>query len=329
MKELIRTAAAWAAMICIIPAAASGISMAEPAEAEEASAEYTAPRQPQEFSLETDMIGVYNEETGEISYISAEEYTAYALLAEIPYIMDSEAMKAQAVAARTYAVRRIISGSDDAIGGAHISTDGEKYQICLTDAEARAVYGADYEKALAAAESAAKATEGQILIYESSPIIAAFHTSSAGMTESAENVWGISEPYLTAVPSEGDLTSPYYNNVKTFTKAEISARIKADYPGATDFDGVMLTEVSPSGTVISADLCGITLSGARLAEILSFDSAAFSAEYTDSTVTFTVNGCGHLAGMSMYGADHMARQGADYEEILSHYYSGAEICRVL
>lgn len=326
MKELIKSAAVWAAIICILPAAARGIP-SETSGASPAGASVRSQQLPS-FSVAEDILQIYDGRTGETAYVPTEDYTVYALLAEIPYIMDGEAMKAQAVAARTYAVRRIISGGDDSINGAHISHDSSEYQICLTDPEARAMYGDDYEKALDAARKAVTETRGQILVYENSPIIAAFHTSSAGITEAAENVWGTCEPYLSATVSEGDLYSPYHGREKTFTAAEISARMLAEYPQAVSFDGFSEENISPSGTVLSVTLCGVSVSGAELARLLTLDSAAFSWECGDEAVTFTINGCGHLAGMSMYGADHMSKNGSDYKEILSHYYSGAELCTV-
>ncbi len=320
MKELLKTAAAWTAIICVIPAAAAS---GRDDGAEPASAEYTDSGS---FAIDTDILLVRDDETGEVSQMSIEDYTVYAVLAEIPYIMSPEAMKAQAVAARTYAVRRIISGAD-ASEGAHISNDSGKYQICLTDSEAYAVYGSSYEEAIQAARNAAAETEGEILVYGNSPIIAAFHTASAGYTESAENVWGTSEPYLSPVYSEGDLHSPYYNCRKSFTDAEITARMSAEYPDAGIYEGIS-AETTASGTVMSAELCGITAGGDDIARIFSLDSAAFTAERDGDVTVFTVNGCGHLAGMSMYGADHMAHNGSDYAEILAHYYSGAVLADV-
>lgn len=326
MKELIKTAAVWTAIICIIPAAASKLppDTASPAGASVYAPESTA----ESFRLPDCSVKIYDSATGEVTSLSTEEYTVYAVLAEIPCITDSEAMKAQAVAARTYAVRRIVSGGDESINGAHISRSSSEYQICLTDAEARAMYGEDHEKAVSAAMNAAAETRGQILVYESSPIIAAFHTASAGMTESAENVWGTAAPYLSPVNSEWDMYSPYCGKKKSFTGAEISARMSAEYSDAQGFDGFSEEKISPSGTVLSVKLCGVTVSGAELARILTLDSAAFSWDSDGGSAAFTVNGCGHLAGMSMYGADYMAKNGADYKEILSHYYSGAELCTV-
>lgn len=321
MKELIKAAAAWAAMICAVPAVLNMYpEPAAPASAKQSIRSITIP---------SETILIAGSDADGISELSLEEYTVYAVLAEIPYITNEEAMKAQAVAARTYAVRRILSGADPELDGAHISDDPEKYQICLTDEQARIIYGSGYEAALAAAERAASDTCREILTYDGVPIIAAFHTSSGGMTESAENVWGTAKPYLTAAVSEGDLYSPYYDKKKVFTAAELYARMRAEYGDASGFDGFSDIITTSSGTVLSVTLCGKTVSGTELARILTLDSAAFSCGYDEDTGTaiFTVNGCGHLAGMSIYGADYMAENGADYGEILAHYYSGVQLTR--
>lgn len=304
MNKLIKSFILWAAVIFLLPRAAAGKSMntAEPAS--------VGTVEVQKFSLASDKLAIETE-NGDIRHVSVEEYAIYAVLAEIPYVLDEEALKAQVCAARTYAARRIAMGES-------ISDDSSRHQICFTEEQARLVYGDGFEDAFAAVSEAARATEGMIIMYGGYPITAAFHVSSVGMTESAENVWGKSLPYL--VPVQTSDSSEFNSKQHVFTYKEISARIRADFPDATDFSGIEITEKTQSGTVISARLCGTELSGAQLAHILSFDSCAFTAECDGERVIFSVNGCGHLAGMSICGADEMSRQGRSCEEILAHYY---------
>ncbi len=256
---------------------------------------------------------------GNITPVGVEDYTVYALLDQIPFVMSQEAMKAQAVAARTYAVRRILSGDS-----VHIVSGEDGYQGMLTDAQARAVYGEDYEGVLSAARSAVLATEGEILLYEGSPIIAAFHTASAGYTESGENVWGEDVPYLTAVESSWDKQSVWYRAEKRFTVTEVKARVSAYTGLETEAAEPQVIQATPSGTVISAQLCGHTFTGAELVKIFTLDSAAFELDCQGDDVIFAVSGSGNLAGMSMNGADCMAKNGADYRQILLHYYHIAD-----
>ncbi len=310
MKEFIKSAFLWTAVICAVPAFMKSGEPAAPAQAA-----------PPTLYLPADKVIVSHSDGSEDSVLTIEEYTVYAVLAQIPYVTDTEALKAQSVAARTYAARLILEEG----GNAHISDDEEKYQICLTERQARLIYGEEYEQAAAAVTEAAALTEGEVLTYEGFPIIAAFHTSSSGQTESAENVWGEYIPYLTPAPSEEDPLSPYTVKSKAFTAAEICARIKQSFPDAGEFEGIEDISVTPSGTVISAELCGVSITGREIAEILTFDSAAFSCDFDGERAIFTVRGCGHLCGMSICGADNMAKNGADYREILKNYYSGAQV----
>ncbi|MBQ7783863.1 MAG: SpoIID/LytB domain-containing protein [Oscillospiraceae bacterium] len=315
MKRWLGTIAGWTAAVCLIPSAAA--MLWEDKASDTAARAVTAEMSVTEISGGIKMLC----SSGEIIEMTAEEYAVYAVMGEIPELISPEAMKAQVCAARTYAAQRIAAGTDDA-AGVHITDDPLKYQTALTPEEARAVYGDDYDRVYKAVSEAAAATRGEIIIYNGKPAIAAFHTASAGTTETAENVWGTAVPYLTAVDSPD--SSPYKNIRREFTYAEITARMSAEFGTADAFDGISV-ESSPSGTALSAQLCGNTISGDRLARILSLDSAAFTADYDGEKVCFTVNGCGHLAGMSIYGADHMARQGADYRSILSHYYPDTDI----
>lgn len=255
--------------------------------------------------------------TGEIAERDIEEYAVYAVLGEVPFIPDDEALKAQVCAARTYAARRILAG--EAENGAHISDDSSKYQTALTESEAQTVYGGGFDKAISAVRAAAKATEGEIIMYDGAPAAAVFHISSAGITESAKNVWGTDFPYLVNVSS--DCTESRHE----FTSAELSARISSEYPEAGKFDGIEILSTAASGAVLSAELCGITLDGSRLAEILSLESAAFEVSESGSSVIFIVKGSGHLVGMSICGADELSREGMSYTDILAHYYPGTEI----
>lgn len=309
MKSFFKSVILWAAVICVLPAAAAGGTAEDKPKAVPAAQSIILP--------EDNKIKLLCASTGEITEMDIEDYAVFAVLEEVPFIPDAEALKAQVCAARTYAARRILSGETEK--GAHISDDGSKYQTVLTEADARAVYGGDYEEALAAVRAAAKATEGEIIMYDGAPAAAVFHVSSPGATESAENVWGKAYPYLISVPS--DCTEAR----REFTKAEIYARISSEYVQAGEFDGIEVISSTEAGTVLSVSLCGITLSGGRLAELLSLESAAFEVCESGDDVIFTVKGSGHLVGMSICGADELSRQGMGYREILEHYYPGTDI----
>lgn len=274
---------------------------------------------------------IYCTSSGEIISMPLEEYTLWAVLAQIPQELPEEALKAQAVAARTYAVRRILAAKqspDVSIGCAAISDDPGKYQTALSETQARAIFGSSFESIYNAVRQAASATEGVILTTDDGvPIIASFHTANSGMTESALDVWGSDIPYLVSVESTGDIFSEYSAAIRTFTAAEYKARVSALYSKADFSSGKLLelTKITPSGTVLEAKSGGVTLTGSDIAQLLTLNSACFTAEETENEIVFTVNGCGHLVGMSMTGAAYMAQNGSTWQEILAHYYPGTSL----
>lgn len=308
MKAFLRSVILCGAVIFAIPAAAGGLRT-DTAEDIPAYGSTVMP--------ESRTVRLLCSETGGMTELDIEDYAVFAVLEEVPFIPDEEALKAQVCAARTYAARRILAGETEC--GAHITDDSSKYQTALTEAEAMAVYGNEYDDALSAVKAAAKATEGEIIMYGGAPAAAVFHVSSAGVTEAAASVWGTAYPYLVSVPS--DLTEARHE----FTEAELFARIAAEYPEAEKFGGIKILSSAEGGTVLSAELCGMTLDGGRLAELLSLESAAFEVTEAEGSVIFTVRGSGHLVGMSICGADGLSRQGMSYEEILAHYYPGTEL----
>lgn len=308
MKAFVRSVILCAAVIFAVPAAAGGLRTDKGGDIPA----FRSTVMPQSHTIK-----LLCTATGEITETDIEDYAVYAVLEEVPFIPDTEALKAQVCAARTYAARRILAGETE--NGAHISDDSSKYQTALTEAAAMAVYGDGYEAAVSAVRAAARATEGEIIMYDNAPAAAVFHISSAGVTESAENVWGTDYPYLTCVSS--DCTEARHE----FTEAELYARISSEYPDADKFDSVKILSSADAGTVISAEVCGITLDGERLAEILSLESAAFEVSEAGGSVIFTVKGSGHLVGMSICGADGLSREGMSYTDIIAHYYPGTEL----
>lgn len=324
MKKFIKSVMLWSAVICLIPFAANADNAGSAQKANELSAVSSeSMSNASQLILPSDKLKIYT--SNGIRTVTVEEYTVYAVLEEIPYIMDTEAMKAQACAARTYAVRRILSGEDPSTG-AHITDDGDKYQICLTDVQAREIYGESYSAAISAAQSAADSTCGEVITYHGSPISAPFHLSSGEYTLSSESAWGKAFPYL--VPAKNPEAAVFCSE-KTFTSAELRARLSADFPAAGELDHIALTHIDGTEAVLEANLCGITVSGEDMARILSLESSAFTVSEEGDKYIFTVTGSGHLVGMSMAGADAMSQDGCGYGEILAHYYTGTEVERVV
>ena len=164
----------------------------------------------------------------------------------------------------------------------------------------------------------------KVITYNGEPIMAAYHAISFGTTESAENAWGVKIPYLVSVKSEGDKDSTRYLSTVTVSDDELK-----QLKGASAFIGngedIKINSTSDAGTVLDAVVCGESMNGEKMRELFALRSSCFSVEYEDGEYTFTVKGYGHGVGLSQYGADWYAKQGMTYDEIIKHYYSGAEI----
>ena len=270
--------------------------------------------------------------TGKILLVPVREYVIGAVCAEMPATFEPEALKAQAVAAHTYAERQrslARSAPDAAPDGADLSNDTSKYQGYLTNAEIRQAFGKNYDEYYRRISSAADEVLPYVLTYEGEPIIAAFHSMSSGMTESAENAWGAPVDYLVPVESSSDKNAPSYEETVRIGRDELRSRLEAA------FDGIQLgedmtkwlktAEISASGTVLTARAGDRTVTGNEIRTALGLRSADFDVSFDGDEAVFTTRGYGHGVGMSQYGANSMAAAGSTWREILSHYYPDCSI----
>lgn len=252
------------------------------------------------------------------------EYVCGSVAAEMPLVYEEEALKAQAVACYTNALR--LKNSGDSKNG-NITDDSTVHQGYIDEEQRREKWGDDFDKYEAKLQKAVKAVENEALYYDGELCVAAFYAISSGTTEDAKNIWGTSVPYLKSVASEGDKLSPQYASTVTFNKSDFIKYGKT--LGVTDIsslkNAVKITETSEVGTVLSATVCGEKFTGEEIRSAFSLRSPVFTVKTDDDSVTFSVKGYGHGVGLSQYGADHMARAGKTYTEILQHYYTGAEI----
>lgn len=272
--------------------------------------------------------------SGKVEKISVRDYVIGAVCAEMPATFEPEALKAQAVAAHTYAERQHRMEQErptPELCGADFSNDSSLYQACFTENQARRYYGDNFEAAYAKICQAADEVLPYLLEYEEEPIIAAFCSMSAGKTESAEAVWGSPVAYLISVDSEADTAAPKYLETKSVTPEDFRAAVEEICPDAVwDEDPgkwIQVGTCTEAGTVQSVTVGGAAVSGQDLRRCLGLRSAAFSVIYDaeKKEFIFTTKGYGHGVGMSQYGANAMAKEGADWKEILQHYYPGAEI----
>ena len=174
---------------------------------------------------------------------------------------------------------------------------------------------------------------GKTVTYEGEIALTAYHSTSAGMTESSDNVWNEGLPYLVPVTSEGDRLAPDYSVTETFDQKTMRLLLTQSFPEA-ELDNsepqnwIKAEKRSPSGYVTEVAVGGESAHGQQLRTALRLRSSCFEVEFNSGTFTVTTRGYGHGVGMSQYGADFMARQGHSAEEILAHYYPGTELTEV-
>lgn len=257
------------------------------------------------------------------------QYLVGVVRAEMPASFETEALKAQAVAARTYTLYKLQSGGNHG-ETADICTDHTCCQAYISEERARANWGEEADVNEAKVEAAVKETDGQTVLYGGVPILAVFHSSSAGLTRAAGEVWLNDLPYLQAVssPEAGDRIPNYYSRME-FTAEELRGKLQAAFPEADlsgDMAGWLSGAVTDSaGSVATVSVGGVTGKGTQVRTALGLRSACFTWETQGDKMIFFVTGYGHGVGLSQYGANAMAAEGADYREILTHYYTGVTV----
>ena len=262
--------------------------------------------------------------------MSVEEYLQGVLRGEMPAAFHMEALKAQTVAERTYLYYQMAAGAKPNHPQADVCTDPACCTAYLTEEAAREKWGTAFEECNEKILEAVSATDGQVMYYGGEPIMAVFHSSSAGMTATSGEVWTADLPYLVSVESpESADTVPNYYSVNTFTAAEFRETFSAAYPAAKwgDKTKEWVSDVvrTDTGRVESATIGGVEVSGQDLRRIFSLRSTSFTIEAGEGDITFRVTGYGHGVGMSQYGANTLAQEGKTWREILQWYYTGITI----
>ena len=255
-----------------------------------------------------------------------EKYLFGVLTGEMPASFHEEALKAQAVAARTYIINKTKTRNPDH-PDADVCTDPTHCKAYLDDEKITEKLGADWVESYGdKINSAIKSTEKEILVYNGEPIQAVFHSTSNGKTENAVDVWGNAVPYLVSVDSPGDAKSPKYSDEITVSKKVIAEKILEKRNKVIE---VYIGNVSynDSGSVGSIDLGGEVFTGIEVREMFSLPSATFTVENSEENFIFHTRGKGHGVGMSQYGAEYYAENGMDYKEILKTYYKGTEVVK--
>lgn len=259
------------------------------------------------------------QKSGETVQMELEAYVCGAVLGEMPASFEMEALKAQAVAARTYALRCGLDGvhPENAVC--------KEYSCCQSYCDPEGYIKAGGKQSnLDKIRSAVEQTRGIVATYNGKLIFAAYFASSGGSTEDAVSVWGRAFPYLKPVDSPGEKDEAYQNSKVTFSATTFCNKLGVKLSGSPKnwFGKVTYTD---GGGVASIVIGGKSYSGVKIRSLLGLRSTVFTVSATDTTVEFRTNGYGHRVGMSQYGADAMALSGCGYDEIIQHYYSGVEL----
>ena len=268
--------------------------------------------------------------TGQIEEIDLDEYLYGVVSSEMPANFEIEALKAQAVVARTYTIYQISNNSSK-----HPEADiCDNYACCqawISKEDRLAKWKAEeaegnWDKITEAVNS----TKGKIITYNGEPINAFFHSNSGGVTESSVNIWGgVDYPYLKSVETSGEDGYTQYSSQVQLSKQDLLNKIKEKYPDCEiDFsqsDCIEIKELTTSGRVKTVKFGNKEIAGTEARSILGLKSTNFTFSIEGDNVTFSVTGYGHGVGMSQTGADALAKSGSTFEEIIKHFYTNVEI----
>lgn len=274
-------------------------------------------------TTESSSIVVSSSDGSSKTEIDLQNYIVGVVAAEMPASFETEALKAQAVAAYSYQKYLKENGSD------YITDSSAVNQEYMTEDELRSLWGSKYDSYMKKINSAVQSVFGEYLSYEDKTVPALYHALSPGTTESAEKVFGNEVKCLESVTAPGDKLSPEYCTETVINKDEFLNLIgKEDITLSNEpSDWIEVTESLKSGYAKKVRVGDKYFDGNEVRNIFSLNSPFFSIEYKDSSFTFKVYGKGHGVGMSQYSADYMARQGFTYKDILLHFYSGAKIVK--
>lgn len=279
-------------------------------------------------------ITVYRSDTGKTETVPFETYVKGVVASEMPSTFEKEALKAQAVAARTYSLSRYSRAKKSGNPASHSNApvcDTVHCQVYQDKQGLKQSKGSgwmkdDWKKISAAVDS----TKGQLMYYNGTLVEQAlFHSSSGGKTENCEDVFAAAVPYLVSVESPYEDEATHKKETETLTISAFAEKMKRAYPGknfgTVTASNIKIKSRSSGNRVETMQVGSASVTGKQVREALGLFSANFTISTANGRITFTTTGSGHGVGMSQYGANGMAKAGYDYKEILRHYYSGTVI----
>jgi len=284
----------------------------------------------------------YDEETvislwsnDRVMELTLSEYLAGVLAAEVPAGFPEEALKAQAVAARTYTLykRNLYENGTlqpEEHHGAELCDDpGHCEAFTDLTSQAAVLWGGSAEVYEQRIREAVTATDGLILVYEEEPIAAVFCAAAGEKTESAKDIWGSDLPYLISVESPGGQDCSQYEGKHTISQLEFTQLIQEQWPEADFSDPPSAwfrdSHRSEAGSVLDVLVGGVRISGSQVRQVLGLNSANFKVKVEGENLVFSTIGYGHGVGLSQYGARYLAMDGQTYDQILAHYYPETQL----
>lgn len=295
--------------------------------------------QPQEFPLKSGQdpllkIDVFYVPEGKVYSMDLEEYVKCVVASEMPASFHEEALKAQAVLARTYAVRKMkVLGGTPLSSTADVSSDPTVDQAWNPPEVIRAKWGLvmswiNWQKISRAVDE----TRGMILTYDGMPCEVFYHSTCGGQTEAAKDVWGKDIPYLQSVPCTYCQKSPYFSKQTVSLSSTQVSQALSKLLGTTipvskvvQKGVISVASVSPTGRVKEVLVQGQKVRGLEFRMALGLKSTKFTMVSSGDKLVFQVQGYGHGVGMCQYGADGMARDGKTWKDILSYYFPGTDV----
>ena len=268
----------------------------------------------QEESKENKTYVTIYRKKGTVEQIELEEYLVGVVAAEMPASFNSEALKAQAVLARTYALKKISKGEK--------LTDTVSTQAYIDKNEMQNKWGNEYSKYYNKIVSAVNSTKGQVVKYNGNYIEALYHSTSNGKTENAKEVWGQDIPYLKSVDSSWDKKTTSYLKIENKEFNTLMKVLGINFDKNTNIEILSRDESDRVSEVKVADK---TYTGVEFRTLLNLRSADFDISVIDNGVEIITRGYGHGVGMSQYGANEMAKLGYNYKNIINHYYTNVKI----
>ncbi len=268
------------------------------------------------------VIRVKDMDSGKISKVNFEDYIVGVVSAEMPVSFEMEALKAQAVVARSYAMNKIKNSKNKK----YDIVDTVLNQVYLSNSELKKNWGSSYSKNIKKIKKAVNNTKGEYLEYKGNIVQAYFFSTSTGVTENSEEVWVSKLPYLRSVESVWDeYESPVFNSKENFSLSDFYTKLDLPYKKSLK---IKVLKKTSTGRTKLIKINGVSFTGDDITSLLKLRSNYFSIKKDGNNVVIDVKGYGHGVGMSQYGANGMAKEGYKYDKILKHYYQGVKIKKI-